>query len=148
MPTPNQGLALTGRADHDDYDVVSYIEEATEWSLDDVGLPRDEAVAAMLLRAFRWGDWDAVPFIKAITTGTHDPEAPYWVNDSATAAELHTERHPACFRIVRSTDDGEPALLPVPAPDAYGQFEGRKVEAMRAVTGTERPPAASERSAP
>ncbi|MEW2068434.1 hypothetical protein [Streptomyces sp. NPDC007346] len=114
--------------DSHDYDVISYIEGATEWGLDDVGLSRDEAVAAMLLRAFRWGDWDAVPFIKAITTGAHDPEEPYWVNDAFTAAERRAECHPACFRIVRSNDDGKPAPPPIPAPDAFGQFEARKVE--------------------
>ncbi|MFC8723697.1 hypothetical protein [Streptomyces bacillaris] len=122
--------------DSHDCDVISYREGATEWSLDDVGLSRDDAVATMLLRAVRWGDWDAVPFIKAITTGA-DPEEPYWVNDSVTAAERHVECHPACFRIVRSTGDGPRTLPPVPGPDAYDQFEARKVEAMRAATGTE-----------
>ncbi|WP_228994737.1 hypothetical protein [Streptomyces sp. DH8] len=134
--------------DNHDYDVISYVEGADKWGLDDVGLARDEAVATMLLRAFRWGDWDAVPFIKAITTGAHDPEVPYWVNDSATAAERRVERRPACFRIARSVDDGKPALPPTPAPDAFHQFEARKVEALRRTNGAEQQSTATERSAP
>ncbi|MFD3844765.1 hypothetical protein ACFWVB_02595 [Streptomyces microflavus] len=128
--TPARTSVINSTA-YDEYDVISHVEGAITWSLDDVGLDRDEAIAAMLLRAFRWGDWDAVPFVKAITTGTHDPEDPYWVNDSAAAAELRTERHAACFRIVKSSDNGELALPPIPAPDAFDQFEAQKIEALR-----------------
>lgn len=127
---------MINRSGRDDYDVTSYVEGGTAWGLADVGLDRDEAIAAMLLRAFRWGDWDAVPFVKAIVSGTHDPEVPYWVNDSSSAHERRTERHAACFRIARSGDGGEWSPPAIPGPGAWDEFEQSKIDAMRAGHGT------------
>ena len=71
-----------------DYDVMSLRSawkndkgvHDTEWSLADVGIPRETAIAHMVMRAMRLNEWAGVDFLEAILKGA-DPEKPYLIRD-------------------------------------------------------------------
>jgi len=52
----------------------------TEWSLCDVGIPRETAIAHMVMRAMRLNEWGGVDFLEEILKGA-DPERPRLVRD-------------------------------------------------------------------
>jgi hypothetical protein len=58
------------------FNVHSAAPGAPRWSLDDVGLSREAALAHCMMRACRWDEWGAVNWLGNVLSGHTDPEAP------------------------------------------------------------------------
>ena len=68
-----------------DYNVASRSEDAlpgSRWGLDDIGLDREEAVAALIKRAMRWDETSAQQWLVEILKGQADPTVPRLVQSS------------------------------------------------------------------
>lgn len=78
-------------------------ERGTEWSLAEVGINREWAIANMVTRVMRHVEWRAELLLRDILEGTADPEQPYLINDEESGVYLW-------FCIVR--EDREPPALP------------------------------------
>ena len=96
-------MSVDGNDKEQDYDVLSWQPGDSKWGLADVGLSRNSAIAHMVLRATRWGDWGGAYLLTDILDGRADPETPHRVPDE------EFERA-AWFCIVRS--DGPLPPLP------------------------------------
>lgn len=60
----------------DGFNVHSAAPGAPRWSLDDVGLSREAAIAHCMMRACRWDEWGAVNWLANVLAGHTDPGAP------------------------------------------------------------------------
>ncbi|MEU3220030.1 hypothetical protein [Streptomyces sp. NPDC006971] len=68
-----------------DYEVVSRSEDApagSPWGLDDIGMDRERAVAALIKRAMRWDEPSAEQWLTEILQGQADPEVPRLLQSS------------------------------------------------------------------
>ncbi len=64
------------------------IRRDTKWSLNDVGLSREEAIANMAMRAMRHVEWLGTLLIRDILEGKADPGQPYLIRDEETGVYL------------------------------------------------------------
>ncbi|MFF4179700.1 hypothetical protein [Streptomyces sp. NPDC001750] len=102
-----------------DYDAVSRPEDApagSRWSLDDIGMDRERAVAALIKRAMHWDETSAEQWLTEILQGQADPEVPRLLQSSEI---LWDESSTVCpgmwFCIVQ---DGQTPPEPAAAPEA------------------------------
>lgn len=58
-------------------------EPRSRWSLDDIGLDRHGATAAMIKRAMAYLEWEAELFLADILAGRADPETPKLLGEGA-----------------------------------------------------------------
>lgn len=97
-----------------DYNVMSFrsvfsdyreTERDTEWSLAEVGINREWAIANMVMRAMRHVEWRGELFLRDILEGTAEPEQPYLINDEESGVYLwfcivRVDREPPAFPTV------------------------------------------------
>jgi len=80
-------------------------EHDTEWSLAELGISREAAIADMIMRAMRFNELEGTFFLEEILKGA-DPEKPRLIRDERDEVNLW-------FCIVR--EDREPPSRPEPS---------------------------------